>query len=84
MRWLIAGLLFALAVSLAIATAAIRARSVAMRRTVEQQYRAIGDRCKELDRLSYERMTSVSPERLSEMQREWLRREAQWQEGRRQ
>ncbi len=51
MKWLIAGLLFALAVGLAVGTAGIRAENVVARRTVEQQYRAIHDRKKELGRL---------------------------------
>ena len=82
MRWLIAGLLFALAVSLAIATAAIRAQNVAARRVVEQDYRAVSDRLKELDRLSYARLTAVAPERLAQMHREWLGREVERREGR--
>tara|TARA_R110002072_G_scaffold299403_5_gene474934 strand:- start:19668 stop:19922 length:255 start_codon:yes stop_codon:yes gene_type:complete len=82
MKWLIAGLLFALAVGLAVGTAAIRAENVVVRRTVEQQYLAINDRQKELDRLWFQRLQSISPERLAEMHNQWLQREGQRREGR--
>ena len=77
MKWIIAGLLFALAVGLAVATAAIRADNVVARRNVEQQYQRINDRIRELSRLSYERRRSLAPERLAEMHDEWLRRDSQ-------
>jgi hypothetical protein len=80
MKWLIAGLLFALAVGLAVGTASIRAENVVTRRNVEREYRAIDDRHKELDRLWFERLQSIAPERLAEMQREWLQRVAQRQQ----
>ncbi len=60
MKWLIAGLLFALAVGLAVGTAGIRAENVVARRNVEQQYRAINDRQKELDRLWFQRLQSIA------------------------
>ena len=82
MKWLIAGLLFALAVGLAVGTAAIRAENVVVRRNVEQQYLAINDRQKELDRLWFQRLQSISPERLAEMHNQWLQREGQRREGR--
>ena len=77
MKWIIAGLLFALAVGLAVATAAIRADNVVARRNVEQQYQRINDRIRELSRLSYERRRPLAPERLAEMHDEWLRRDSQ-------
>ncbi|MFT4840194.1 MAG: hypothetical protein ACI8UD_001207 [Planctomycetota bacterium] len=82
MKWLIAGLLFALAVGLAVGTAAIRATNVVVRRNVETQYRAINDRQKEYDRLWFLRLKSVSPERLAEMHNEWLQKEGQRRQGR--
>lgn len=82
MKWLIAGLLFALAVGLAVGTAGIRAENVVARRTVEQQYRAIHDRQKELDRLWFQRLQAVSPERLAEMHNHWLQKESQRRQGR--
>ena len=77
MQWLIAGVLFALAVGLAVGTAAIRADNVVTRRNVERQYRAINDRQKELDRVWFEMLRSVSPDRLAEMHSAWLRREGE-------
>lgn len=82
MKWIIAGLLFALAVGLAVGTAGIRAENVVVRRNVEQQYRAINDRQKELDRLWFQRLRSVSPERLAEMHAEWLQKEGARREER--
>jgi len=76
MRWMIAGLLFALAVTLAIGTAALRAENVAMRRDLEQRYRAVWDRIVELKRLNVEQLESASPEKLAELHWEWLRLEA--------
>ena len=82
MKWLIAGLLFALAVGLAVGTAGIRAENVVLRRNIEKQYRAINDRQKELDRLWFQRLQAISPERLAEMHNQWLRREGQRRQGR--
>jgi hypothetical protein len=80
MRWLLAGLLFALAVALAIATAAIRAENARCRHWIEASYRAIGDRVVELRRLSIERLDDASPERLAatywlHVRRETMRRQ---------
>lgn len=75
MRWLIAGFLFALAVSLAIATAALRADNVRARRDLEQDYRGVWDRLVEFKRLSVQQLESVSPEELARLQWEWLRSE---------
>lgn len=82
MRWLIAGLFFALAVSLTIATAAIRAQNVAARRVIQQVYDDVQDRDKELIRLGYEGLEAASPERLAQLHREWLQREIQRQQER--
>jgi hypothetical protein len=82
MKWLIAGLLFALAVGLAVGTAGIRAENVVLRRNIETQYRAINDRQKELDRLWFQRLQAISPERLAEMHNQWLQREGQRRQGR--
>lgn len=82
MRWLIAGFLFALAVSLAIATAALRADNVRARRGLEQDYRGVWDRLVEFKRLSVQQLESVSPEELARLQWEWLRRERGRREAR--
>ena len=81
MKWLIAGLLFALAVGLAVATAAIRAENVVARRNIEQQYRDINDCQADLDRLYFQKLESVSPDRLAEMHSHWLRLETERQRG---
>jgi hypothetical protein len=65
MRWLLAGLLFALAVGLAIGTAAIRADNARWRFAVEQFRSDVHDRVVELTRLKLERLESSSPERLA-------------------
>lgn len=80
MRWAIAALLFALAVTLAIGTAAIRASNVRARHRIEQGYRAVQDRIVELRRLSLERLDSASPQRLAELHWRWLRDEARRRE----
>ena len=82
MRWMVAGLLFALAVSLAIATAALRADNVRARRSLEQQYRGVWTQMVEFKRLSVQQLESVAPEELARMQRQWLRREARRRRGR--
>lgn len=76
MRWVLAGLLFALAVVLAIGTAAMRAENVRRRHTVERQYRATQDRIVELRRLEIERVKDASPERLAIAHWSHLRAEA--------
>jgi hypothetical protein len=75
MRWLLAGVLFALAVSLAIGTAAIRAGNARARFLVEGAYRDIQDRIVELRRLSIERLEEATPERLAALHWEHLRAE---------
>lgn len=77
MRWLIAGLLFALAVALAIATAAIRAGNVVRRRQIEDSYRKVDHRTVERQRLSVAVLEAASPERLAELHWQCLRQEAQ-------
>ena len=84
LSWLIAGLLFALAVSLAVATAAIRSANVRARQRVERSYRRVEDRIIELRRLGVVRLEAGAPERLAELHRrmlqdELLRREARLQ-----
>ena len=82
MRWLIAGLLFALAVSLAIGTAAIHAGNVGARRRIEQGYRRVEDRIVELRRLSIMQVESASPQRLAELHHRVLADEAARREAR--
>jgi len=67
MKWLLAGVLFALAVALAIGTAAIRAGNARARFLVEQAYRDVQDRVVELRRLSIERLEDATPEKLASM-----------------
>lgn len=75
MRWLLAGLLFALTVALAIGTAAIRAENASLRRKVDQALRDIADRNVELTRLSVERLQDATPERLADVLWRHLRAE---------
>ena len=65
MRWLLAGLLFALAVAMAIGTAAIRAENSLRRLEVERLYREVFDRTIELTRLRIEQLDQGSPEQLT-------------------
>jgi hypothetical protein len=81
MRWLLAGLLFALAVALAIGTAALRADNARWRYHVEVAYRDVWDRHVEHVRLSVERLKEATPERLAaanwaQLHREQRRTEA--------
>lgn len=81
MRWLLAGLLFALAIALAIGTAALRADNTRARHHVEIARRDVWDRIVEFKRLSVDRLKEASPERLaaahwSHLRREQARREA--------
>ena len=77
MRWVIAGLLFALAVSLAIATAAIRAGNVVRRRQIEDTYRKVDHRTVERQRLRVAVLEAASPERLAELHWQCLRQESE-------
>lgn len=76
MRWLLAGLLFALAVALAIGTAAMRADNARARHDVDELYRAILDRRVELRRLAVERLAEATPERLAQLHWQHLQAEA--------
>lgn len=82
MRWLLAGLMFALAIGLAIGTAGLRAENARLRRAVELDYRAVWDRVVELKRLNIEKLAEASPERLAEAHRAHLRAELARQEAR--
>ncbi|MAD34718.1 MAG: hypothetical protein CMJ88_13315 [Planctomycetes bacterium] len=84
MRWMIAGLLFALAVTLAIATAALRADNVRARRELEQRYRRVRTQIVEFKRLSVQQLESVSPDELARLQWGWLQREGARREGQQQ
>lgn len=76
MRWAIAGLLFALTVALAIATAALRADNVHARKRIERSVRSLADRQVELTRLSMQKLDTATPQHLSQLQWQWLDREA--------
>ncbi|MFY9345482.1 MAG: hypothetical protein WAT39_23530 [Planctomycetota bacterium] len=65
MKWLLAGLLFALAVALAVFTAALRADNARARHRVELAYRDVWDRISEFRRLSVEKLAQATPERLA-------------------
>lgn len=73
MRWLLAALLFALAVAMAIATAALRADNLILRHQVERAYRAVDFRVAELKRLRVDRLAAATPERLAQAHWAWLR-----------
>jgi hypothetical protein len=76
MRWALAGLLFALAVVLAIGTAAMRAENTRRRAAVERAYREVQDRIVELRRLEIDRLKDASPERLATAHWDQLHAEA--------
>ena len=82
MRWALAGILFALAVGLAIGTAAVRADNARSRGRVELAYRAVQDRVVALRRLSIERLAEASPERLAAAHWTHLRAEVRRREER--
>lgn len=82
MRWLLAGLFFALAVTLAIGTAAIRADNLHRRRVVERGLRSVQDRVVERVRWQVLRSEAVAPDRLAEMLRERLELERARREAR--
>jgi hypothetical protein len=65
MKWLLAGLLFALAVALAVVTAALRADNARARHRVELALQAAWDRVAEYKRLSVDRLAQATPERLA-------------------
>jgi len=82
MKWLLAGLLFALAVSMAIGTAAIRAGNAIRRHAVEGLYRDVQDRIVEFRRLSVEQLDAGSPEQLAEAHWVHVNAEAARRQGR--
>jgi len=82
MRWLIAGLLFALAVTLAIGTAAIHAENVCARRRIEHRFLRVEDRIVEFERLSLQQVEAASPQRLAALYQRALADEAQRREAR--
>jgi hypothetical protein len=65
MKWILAGLAFALAVGLAVGTTAIRAENVRQRLRIDVDYQACWDRKVELDRLSIAQLKDATPERLA-------------------
>ena len=65
MKWILAGLAFALAVGLAVGTTAIRAESARQRLRLELDYQAVQDRVLELRRLSIAQLKDATPERLA-------------------
>jgi hypothetical protein len=82
MRWMLAALLFALAVGMAIATAALRAENLLLRHEVERSYRAVAFRVAELKRLRVERLADATPERLAATHWQHLHAEAKHRQGR--
>lgn len=81
MRWMLAGLLFALAVALAVFSAALRAENARARHRVECEYRAVWDRVVEFKRLTIERLAEASPERLAAAHWRHLRADAERREA---
>lgn len=82
MRWMLAGILFALSVGLAIGTVAIRADNVRCRRQLEREYWVIQDGALEAQRLSLRALQEATPERLAAKLRLLVQRAAQRQAGR--
>jgi hypothetical protein len=82
MRWVLAALLFALAVALAIGTAALRADNLLLRHAVERSYREVADRVVELKRLRVQRLAEATQECLARAQQAQLRAEAERRRGR--
>ena len=81
MRWMLAGLAFALAVAMAIGTAAIRAENAIRRHAVERAYRDVRDRQIELVRLSVDHLFEASAERLGQVHWRHLREQAARRRG---
>lgn len=73
MRWMLAGLLFAMAVALAVGTVAIRSDNVHCRRQLEADYRALQDRVVEARRASIRLLQESTPDRLAAALRAQLR-----------
>jgi len=72
MKWLLCGLTFALAVGLAIATAAIRAGTTLTKQQIAEEHKRIAWRDIELKRLSVMALSEVTPERLAVQLRELI------------
>ena len=70
MKWVLCGITFALAVGLAIATAAIRAGNTLVKRQIEQDIQRVVYRGVELQRLRVIAINEVTPERLAVQLRE--------------
>ena len=64
MKWILCGLTFALAVALAVGTAAIRAGNVQLRREIERDVRRIEARHVMVRHLAVMAVEQVTPERL--------------------
>ena len=77
MRWVLAGLLFALAIGLAIASVAIRADNVRCRRSLEALVETIDDRRMEVGHLSVRELEHATPEQLAKALRLMLGRARQ-------
>ena len=75
MKWVLAGLAFALAVGLAIGTAAIRAENTRERYRLEIEYRMVQDRVLEARRLAVATLQDGTPEKLAAALRELLKRQ---------
>jgi hypothetical protein len=80
MKWVLAGILFALAVGLAIASVAIRADNVRCRRSLEVQQQAIEDRRMEAERRSVRELEKATPEQLVRALRSLLAKSERRQE----
>lgn len=81
MKWLLAGLLFALAVGMMIGTVALRAENVRTRRAVELAYRDVQDRVVEVRRLGALALELATPERLAEAHWRLVFAEAERRQG---
>ncbi len=81
MNWVLAGIAFALAVAMAIGTAAVRAENALRRYAVERAYRESYDRFVELSRLRIEQLAQTSSARLAEANWRQLRAEAARRQG---
>lgn len=80
MRWLLCGLTFALAVALAVGTAAIRAENLRERQRIDRELRKIEIRRLELQRLSVQALERATPERLAANLRSLLKQAPSAQE----
>jgi hypothetical protein len=81
MKWWLAGLLFALAVTQAIGAAALRAENARLRFAVESLQTAIQDRRIEHARLLLDRLADSMPERLAAAHWALLQQEYQRRHG---